>query len=132
MTTIQESCKHQPIYFAPVNINVDEKTIGTVDVWRRGVCKKTFCEEKQLGIEAIADIVGMPKINSDEKWAVSICALQKGKDKWKLIKLQENSEIKHECLGDKIIPLSVENFAIKDDHHSSFLIEDHYNRAVEI
>jgi len=35
-----DNCKHQPIYFGAVNINIDERTIGTVDVWRCGVCKK--------------------------------------------------------------------------------------------
>jgi hypothetical protein len=127
-----ETCNHQPVYFAAVNININERTIGSVDIWRCGVCKKKFCEEKQLGIETITDIVGMPKIESDEKWAVSVCKLQKGKDKWRLVKLKENSEIKHECLDEKIIQLKVKNYKIEDDNHWSFLVEDHLNRAVEI
>ncbi|MBM3894972.1 MAG: hypothetical protein FJ359_00855 [Thaumarchaeota archaeon] len=127
-----ETCNHQPVYFAAVNININERTIGSVDVWRCGVCKKKFCEEKQLGIETLTDIVGMPKIESDEKWAVSVCKLQKGKDKWRLVKLKENSEIKHECLDEKIITLKVKDYKIEDDSHWSFIVEDHLNRAVEI
>jgi ubiquitin C-terminal hydrolase len=127
-----ETCSHQPVYFAAVNININERTIGSVDVWRCGVCKKKFCEEKQLGIETLTDIVGMPKIESDEKWAVSVCKLQKGKDKWHLVKLKENSEINHECLDEKIIALKVKDYKIEDDSHWSFLVEDHHNRAVEI
>lgn len=127
-----ETCNHQPVYFAAVNININERTIGSVDVWRCGVCKKKFCEEKQLGIETLTEIVGMPKIEPDEKWAVSICKLQKGKDKWRLVKLKENSEIKHECLDEKVIALKVKNHKIEDDNHWSFLVEDHLNRAVEI
>jgi len=127
-----ETCNHQPVYFGVININIDEKTIGSVDIWRCGVCKKKFCEEKQLGIEAIAEVVGMPPINSDEKWAVTVCKLQKGKDKWKLVKLKENSDINHECLEEKIIPLKVKNFQIDDDKHWSFLIDDKVNKAVEI
>ena len=127
-----ETCNHQPVYFGVININIDEKTIGSVDVWRCGVCKKSFCEEKQLGIEAIAEVVGMPPINSDEKWAVNVCKLQKGKDKWKLVKLKENSDINHECLEEKIISLKVKNFQIDDDKHWSFLIADKVNQAVEI
>ena len=127
-----ETCKHQPVYFGAVNINVDEHTVGTIDVWRCGVCKKRFCEEKQLGIEAIAEIVGMPKIQPDEKWAVSVCKLQKGVEKWKLIKLKENSEIKHECLADNVVSLSIKDFQIDDDKHWSFLVDDHVNKAVEI
>ena len=45
----EESCKHQPVYFGVVNINIDERTIGSVDVWRCGVCKKRFCERTTLG-----------------------------------------------------------------------------------
>ena len=127
-----ETCNHQPVFFAAVNININERTIGSVDVWRCGVCKKKFCEEKQLGIETLTEIVGMPKIESDEKWAVSICKLQKGKDKWRLVKLKENSEIKHECLEEKVIALKIKDFKIEDNNHWSFLVEDHLNRAVEI
>ena len=127
-----ETCKHQPVYYGVININIDEKTIGSVDVWRCCVCKKRFCEEKQLGIEEIADLVGMPKINPDEKWAVTVCKLQQGKYKWKLVKLKENGEIKHECLDEQVISLKIKDFKIEDDKHWSFLIDDNINKAVEI
>ena len=127
-----ETCKHQPVFYGVININIDEKTIGSVDVWRCGVCKKKFCEEKQLGIEEIAEIVGMPKIDPDEKWAVTICKLQQGKYKWKLVKLKANDEIKHECLDEQIIPLKIKDFKVEDDKHWSFLIDDNINKAVEI
>lgn len=127
-----ETCKHQPVYFGVINIHIDEKTIGSVDVWRCGACKKRFCEEKQLGIEEIADLVGMPKIDADAKWAVTVCKLQKGKYKWKLVKLKENGEIKHECLDEQVIPLKINDYKIDDDKHWSFLIDDNVNKAVEI
>jgi len=127
-----ETCKHQPVFFGVVNLNISEKTIGTVDVWRCGVCKKRFCEEKQLGIEAIAEVVGMPSISPDEKWVVTVCKLQKGKYKWKLVKLKENSELKHECLDEHIISLKVNNYQIEDKNHWSFLVDDNVNKAVEI
>ena len=132
LTVDTETCKHQPVYFGVVNINIDERTIGSVDVWRCGVCKKRFCEEKQLGIEEIADTVGMPKIDADAKWAVTVCKLQQGKYKWKLIKIKENGEIKHECLDEQIIPLKTLDFKIEDEKHWSFLIDDNVNKAVEI
>jgi hypothetical protein len=127
-----DSCKHQPVYFGVININIDEKTIGSVDVWRCAVCKKKFCEEKQLGIEELADLVGMPKIDSDAKWAVNVCKLQQGKYKWKLVKLKENGEIKHECLDEKVVSLKTKNFKIEDNNHWSFLIDDNVNKVVEI
>ena len=127
-----EKCTHQPVYFGAVNINIEQRTIGSVDVWWCGVCKKRFCEEKQLGIESIADIVGMPKIGPDEKWAVLVSKLQKGKDKWKLVRLKETDKIKFETIDEKIIELNVKNFQIEDDHHWSFLIDEHIGKAVEI
>ena len=132
MSIDTETCKHQPVYYGVININIDEKTIGSVDVWRCGACKKRFCEEKQLGIEEIADLVGMPKIDHDAKWAVTVCKLQQGKYKWKLVKLKENSEIKHECLDEQVISLKVKDFKVKDDNHWIFLIDDNINKAVEI
>jgi hypothetical protein len=127
-----DTCKHQPVYFGAVNININERTIGSVDVWRCGVCKKRFCEEKQLGIESITDIVGMPPISHDEKWAVLVSKLQKGKDKWKLVKLNQNGTLKFETVDEKVIDLQVKNYKIEDDNHWSFLIDDNIGKAVEI
>ena len=130
---VYKCCDNPQItYYGVVNLNIDERTIGSVDVWRCGVCKKQFCEEKQLGIEELAEVVGMPKIDPDAKWAVSVCKLQQGKYKWKLVKLKENSTIQHECLDEKVISLKSENFKIEDEQHWSFLIEDNVNKAIEI
>ena len=130
---VYKCCSNPQItYYGVTNLNINERTIGSVDVWRCGVCKKQFCEEKQLGIEELTDVVGMPRIDSDAKWAVCISKLQKGRDRWKLVKLKENGEIKFETVEEKIITLKVENFKIEDDQHWSFLIEDNVNKAIEI
>ena len=89
MSTDTENCKHEITYFGVTNVNVDSRTIGSVDVWRCALCKKRFCEEKQLGIDSIVDYVGMPKIDPDEKWAVLVRKLFKGKDRWKLVRLNK-------------------------------------------
>lgn len=127
-----ESCRHQPVYYGVVNINIDERTIGSVDVWRCGICKKRFCEEKQLGIEELADLVGMPKIDPDSKWAVIVCKLQQGKHRWKLVRLKKDADIRHECLDGQMIQLRVRNFKVDHDGHWSFLIDENINKAVEI
>ena len=130
---IYKCCDNPQItYNAPVNINIEQRTIGSVDVWRCASCKKSFCEEKQLGIESITDIVGMPKIDDDEKWAVVVSKLQKGKDKWKLVKLGENGILKFETADEQVIDLKIENYEIVDDFNSSFLVLDHLHTAVEI
>ena len=85
-----------------------------------------------LGIEELTDVVGMPKIDSDAKWAVTICKLQQGRYKWKLVKLKENDTIQHECLEEKVISLQSKNFKIEDEQHWSFLIENNVNKAIEI
>ena len=68
---------------------------------------KEFCEEKTLGIDSISDIVGMPRIEDDEKWAVIVSKLQKGKDKWKLVKLKETGILKFETADEQVIDLFV-------------------------
>ena len=128
----EESCKHQPVYFGVVNINIDERTIGSVDVWRCGVCKKRFCEEKQLGIEAIADIVGMPRIDPGEKWGVLVSKLQKGKDRWSLVRLPPEGYVKHERIDEKVVSLPVRDYKVDEEGYWSFLVDDHVNKAVEI
>ena len=66
-------------------------------------CMKAFCEEKTLGIDSITDIVGMPRIEDNEKWAVIVSKLQKGKDKWKLVKLTQTGMIKFETADENLI-----------------------------
>ncbi len=127
-----KTCTHQIIYYGVVNININKKTIGSVDVWSCVLCKKKFCEEKQLGIESISDIVGMPNINNDEKWAITICKLQKGKNKWRLVKLKKSSIIQHVCLNEKIVQLIIENHNVCDIDHKSILIDNNINKAIEI
>tara|TARA_Y100000590_G_scaffold433881_1_gene551462 strand:+ start:13 stop:495 length:483 start_codon:yes stop_codon:yes gene_type:complete len=130
---IYKCCTNPQItYLAPVNINIEERTIGSVDAWRCASCMKVFCEEKTLGIDSISDIVGMPRIEDDEKWGVIISKLQKGKDKWKLVKLKQNGIIKFETADEQVIDLKIEDYKIIDDYHSSFLVQDHLHRAVEI
>ena len=130
---IYKCCDNPQItYNAPVNINIEERTVGSVDVWRCGSCKRSFCEEKQLGIESITDIVGMPRIDDNEKWVVVVSKLQKGKDKWKLVKLKESGILKFETTDEQIIDLKIKDYKIVDDFHSSFLVLDHLHTAVEI
>ena len=74
----------------------------------------------------------MPEIKPDEKVAVAVSKLQKGKDKWKLVKLPENGTIKFETIDEKILDLPVENYTNKDNNHWSFLVEDNVNKAIEI
>ena len=106
---VYKCCNNPQItYFGVVNINIDERTIGSVDVWRCAACMKTFCEEKTLGIDSISDIVGMPRIDDDEKWAVTICKLQKTQYRWKLVKVKNNGSIQHECFEEKVVLLKSE------------------------
>ena len=132
MAVDQETCNHQIVYYGVTNINYDKRTIGSVDIWRCVICKKHFCEEKQLGIESIVDYVGMPKISSEQKWSVLVCNLKKHKERWKLIKIKKDNEIQHECLDEKVITLTVKDFKVNDKKHWNFLIENSVNKAVEI
>ena len=74
----------------------------------------------------------MPRIEDDEKWVVVVSKLQKGKDKWKLVKIKESGILKFETADEQVIDLKIENYQITDDFHSSFLVLDHLHRAVEI
>ncbi|MCY3853781.1 MAG: hypothetical protein OXF28_04085 [Thaumarchaeota archaeon] len=127
----QELCKHQIVYFGVININVNKKTIGSIDVWRCSSCKTKFCEEKQLGVESISEKVGMPHIQYDEKWAILICKVS-NIHKWKLIKLKNNIMIKHECVNDEMITLSIINYGVNDQNHYFVIVDDNINKAIEI
>ncbi|MDC8437785.1 MAG: hypothetical protein LV468_02145 [Candidatus Nitrosotenuis sp.] len=132
MSVDTETCKHQISYFGVTNINYNERTIGSVDIWRCAICKKRFCEEKQLGIDSIVDYVGMPKIDPDEKWGVLVRKLFKGKERWKLVRLKQNGTLKVENPDDKILDLPIKDFKVDDPNHASFLIDDYVNKIIEI
>ena len=74
----------------------------------------------------------MPRIEDGEKWSVVVSKLQKGKDKWKLVKLKENGVLKFETADEQIVDLKIENYKIVDDFHTSFLVLDNIHKAVEI
>lgn len=125
-------CRHQPVYFGVTNINIDEHTIGSVDVWRCPACKSLFCEEKQLGIEALAESVGMPEIPEGHRWAVCVCKLQAGRDKWRLVRMPQSGAVRHECIDEHVLELPVRDYAVVDERHWSFLVDENVNKAVEI
>ena len=120
------------MYFGVTNINIDEHTIGSVDVWRCPACKSLFCEEKQLGIEALAESVGMPEIPEGHRWAVCVCKLQAGRDKWRLVRMPQSGAVRHECIGEHVLELPVRDYAVSDERHWSFLVDENVNKAVEI
>lgn len=74
----------------------------------------------------------MPKIDPDEKWAILVRKLFKGKDRWKLVRLKQNGTLKVENPDDKVVEIPVNNFQVTDPQHASFLIDDHINKAIEI
>ena len=74
----------------------------------------------------------MPKINSDQKWAVLVCNLKKHKEMWKLVKIRKDDEIQHECVDEKIVKIKIQDFKVQDEKHWNFLIENSVNKIVDI
>lgn len=124
-------CEHQNVYFGVVNIRYQNRTIGAVDIWRCVKCKTLFCKEKQLGILDISSEIGMPQVKPDERWAVLICKLKKDKERWALMGVKKDGEIKHTCV-DKKVSLPVSDYKVQDNRHWVFMVDEKVNREVEI
>jgi len=121
------------VYFGVININENDKTIGAIDIWRSAITKELFCEEKRLGILDIADYIGMPRIEKGEKWAIAVNRNRLGKDRWKLIKILKEGNLKFYDTDDEtIINTSVKNYQIIDKDWWNFLVENNINRSIEI
>ena len=121
------------VYFGVININENDKTIGAIDIWRSAITKELFCEEKRLGILDIADYIGMPRIEKGKKWAVAVNRNRLGKDRWKLIKILKEGNLKFYDTDDEtIINTSVKNYQIIDNDWWNFLVENNINRSIEI
>jgi hypothetical protein len=122
------------VYYGVININENGKNIGAVDTWRSVITKKILCEEKRLGVLNISEDIGMPRIDDKEIWAVAVNKHRKGKDRWKLIKLNEE-EKKIEFLDtddETKISVKIENSRIVDPEWWSFLVSKNINKSIEI
>jgi len=62
----------------------------------------------------------------------NLSELENRKDgKVEIIEVRLNNR-KTKTVDEKILDLKIEDYKIVDDFHTSFLVEDHLNRAVEI
>lgn len=132
MTTSDPTGGDKVVYFGVININEDGRTIGSVDIWRSLLTKEMFCEEKRLGVLEIVDYIGMPKIDRDKKWAITISRKRKGHVRWRLIKLIREGKFTFIDSDDKPIEVYVKDFKIIDNEWWSFLVEENVNRNMEI
>lgn len=132
-STSSNNNRDKIVYFGVININENGRNIGAIDIWRSVLTKKTFCEEKRLGILDITDKIGMPEINDDEIWAVAVNKFRNGKDRWKLIRIKESGKISFTDTDDETkISVNVENYKIMDNEWWSFLVSENINKSIEI
>lgn len=133
MTTSEPIGEDKVVYFGVININEKGRTVGAIDIWRNVITKELFCEEKRLGILEIADIIGMPKIDKDKKWAVAINRKKAGNDRWKLIKIIRQGNFKFTDTDDETtVEVYVKDYRIADPDWWNFLVENNINRSIEI
>jgi hypothetical protein len=121
------------VYFGVINLNVNGKTIGSVDIWRSVITKEMFCEEKRLGILDIVDYIGMSKLSSDQKWAIAVNNKRAPQDSWKLVKIINNGNLSiQDSNGETMNTVKVVNYNIVDENWWSLLVEKNINRTVDI
>jgi hypothetical protein len=132
MTTSDPTGGDKVVYFGVINVNEYGRTLGSVDIWRSLLTKEMFCEEKRLGILEIVDYIGMPRIDSDKKWAVAVSRKRKGHLRWRLVKLIKEGQFSFTDADDKAIEVNVKDFQITDPEWWSFLVEENVNRNKEV
>ena len=66
------------------------------------------------------------------RWAVLVSKLQKGKDRWSLVRLPQEGYLAHERIDEKMVKLPVHDYMVDEEGYWSFLVDDHINKAVEI
>ena len=133
MASVDPTDGDKVVYFGVINVNEGGRTIGAVDIWRSLITKELFCEEKRLGVLEIADYLGMPKIDKDKKWAVTISREREGRDRWKLVKLINQGKFKFTDTDDEsVIEVDVNAYKVIDSEWWSFLVEKNVNRTVDI
>jgi hypothetical protein len=121
------------VYFGVTNLLENNRLIGAIDIWRSVITKELFCEEKRLGILDIGEKIGMPNIPKNKKWAVAINRERIGKDKWNLVTLDKEGEVRFtDQLEERDVIVQVKDFTVLDREWWSFLIERNINRNVDI
>jgi len=121
------------VYFGVTNLLENNRLIGAVDIWRSVITKELFCEEKRLGILDIGEKIGMPNVPKNKKWAVAINRERIGKDKWNLVTLAKEGEVRFtDQLDERDVMVQVKDYTVLDREWWSFLIERNINRNVDI
>ncbi len=133
MSDFDQNRSDKVVYFGVTNLLENNRLIGAVDIWRSVITKELFCEEKRLGILDIGEKIGMPNVPKNKKWAVAINRERIGKDKWNLVTLAKEGEVRFtDQLDERDVIVQVKDYTVLDREWWSFLIERNINRNVDI
>ena len=133
MSDLDQNRSDKVVYFGVTNLLENNRLIGAVDIWRSAITKELFCEEKRLGILDIGEKIGMPNVPKSKKWAVAINRERIGKDKWNLVTLAKEGEVRFtDQLHERDVIVQVKDYTVLDREWWSFLIERNINRNVDI
>lgn len=133
MSDFDQNRSDKVVYFGVTNLLENNRLIGAVDIWRSVITKELFCEEKRLGILDIGEKIGMPNVSKNKKWAVAINRERIGKDKWNLVTLSKEGEVRFtDQLEERDVMVQVKDYTVLDREWWSFLIERNINRNVDI
>lgn len=133
MSDFDQNRSDKVVYFGVTNLLENNRLIGAVDIWRSVITKELFCEEKRLGILDIGEKIGMPNVPKNKKWAVAINRERIGKDKWNLVTLSKEGEVRFtDQLEERDVMVQVKDYTVLDREWWSFLIERNINRNVDI
>ena len=133
MSDFDQNRSDKVVYFGVTNLLENNRLIGAVDIWRSVITKELFCEEKRLGILDIGEKIGMPNVPKNKKWAVAINRERIGKDKWNLVTLAKEGEVRFtDQLDERDVMVQVKDYTVLDREWWSFLIERNINRNVDI
>lgn len=124
------------LYVGAVNIAQSGQVVGTVDVWKCSLCQAIDVFARGPHILSSPGIIGFRKLDSDQRWAIVVCARSMD---WRVLPVRRNQTIECYCEepGDENLMLDDE-FTLKTAlgtfarHHKLYFVESFLNRTIDV
>lgn len=127
--------EHEFRYYAAVNIDIDNKIVGVVDMWRCVSCRVKSAELRAQGLSSAPSAAGFTNLDGpDMKWVLLVCSSEEV-PKVDLLRCRPGDVLDHDCV-EKVSELIVaDNYSLEnenDRYHRILDLEGYLNENVDV
>ncbi len=126
---------HEFLYYAAINLDIGNETVGVIDVWRCSSCHVKSAELRAHGLNNLAAEAGFQVFDGpDVKWVLLVCSAQEI-PKFDLLTCRTGDFLDHDCVERSSPIVVASNYSLEDksdEFHRLINLEDYFNENVNI